>query len=59
MKPNSFKFVLIAFCLGIFTQAQDIIGAFLMTFKEFPPRMKAASFTLDKVMEKLTSSGNH
>ncbi len=59
MKPNSFKFVLIAFCLGIFTQAQDIVGAFLMTFKEFPPRMKAASFTLDKVMEKLTSSGNH
>ena len=33
--------------------AQDIVGEFLMTFKEFPPRMKAASFNLDKVMEQL------
>jgi len=39
--------------------AVDYIGAFLMTFKEFPPRMKAATFSLDKVMEKLTTSGNH
>ncbi len=39
--------------------AQDIVGQFLMTFKEYPPRMKAASFSLDNVMEKLTSSGNH
>ena len=27
---------------------------FLATFKEFPPRQKAASFTVDQVMEKLT-----
>ncbi len=39
--------------------AQDIVGEFLMTFKEYPPRMKAASFTLDKVMEKLSSPGEH
>ena len=39
--------------------AQDIVGEFLMTFKEYPPRMKAASFSLDKVMEKLsTPTGN-
>ncbi len=37
--------------------AQDIVGKFLMTFKEFPPRMEAASFSLDKVMEKLLSPG--
>jgi hypothetical protein len=24
-----------------------------MTFREFPPRQKAASFTIDQVMEKL------
>jgi len=35
--------------------AQDIVGEFLMTFKEFLPRMKAASFSLDQVMEKLSS----
>jgi arylsulfatase len=35
--------------------AQDIVGKFLMTFKEYPPRMKAASFSLDKVMEELST----
>jgi len=39
--------------------AQDFVGKFLMTFKEYPPRMKAASFSLDKVMEKLTTPTNH
>jgi len=34
--------------------AQDIVGRFLMTFQEYPPRMKAASFSLDKVLEKLS-----
>ena len=28
-----------------------------MTFKEFPPRQKAASFNLDEVMQKLQESG--
>jgi arylsulfatase A-like enzyme len=34
--------------------AQSAVGQFLATFKEFPPRQKAASFTVDQVMEKLT-----
>ncbi len=38
----------------IMVPAQDIVANFLMTFKEFPPRMKAASFNLDKVMETLS-----
>ncbi|MCJ7687203.1 MAG: arylsulfatase [Desulfobacteraceae bacterium] len=33
--------------------AQAYVGKFLATFKEFPPRQKAASFTVDQVMEKL------
>ncbi len=33
--------------------AQSILGDFLATFKEFPPRQKSATFTLDKVMEQL------
>jgi arylsulfatase len=37
--------------------AQVYVGNFLRTFKEFPPRQKAASFSLDKVMEKLSPSG--
>ncbi len=33
--------------------AQKIVGDFLATFVEYPPRQKAASFTVDQVMEKL------
>jgi len=35
--------------------AQGVVAEFLATFKEFPPRQKAASFNLKKVMEKMTS----
>ncbi|TFH33442.1 MAG: arylsulfatase [Deltaproteobacteria bacterium] len=37
--------------------AQAYVGKFLQTFQEFPPRQKAASFTLDQVMEKIKSPG--
>jgi arylsulfatase len=33
--------------------AQAYVGRFLATFQEFPPRQKAASFSLDQVMEKM------
>ncbi|MEM8845031.1 MAG: sulfatase-like hydrolase/transferase, partial [Pseudomonadota bacterium] len=33
--------------------AQDYVGQFLVTFKDYPPRQKAASFSLDQVMEML------
>jgi len=33
--------------------AQAYVGKFLKTFKEFPPRQKAASFTVDQVMKLL------
>jgi len=36
--------------------AQAIVGSFLETFKDFPPRQKAASFTIDQAMDKLQSS---
>jgi arylsulfatase len=34
--------------------AQAYVGRFLATFKEYPPRQKAASFSLDQVMAKLS-----
>jgi arylsulfatase len=34
--------------------AQAAVGQFLATFQEFPPRQKAASFTISQVLEKLT-----
>ncbi|MEM6672535.1 MAG: arylsulfatase [Planctomycetota bacterium] len=33
--------------------AQDYVAQFLATFQEFPPRQKAASFSLDQVMDAL------
>jgi hypothetical protein len=33
--------------------AQMLVGQFLETFKQFPPRQKAASFNLQGVMEKM------
>ena len=35
--------------------AQDYVGRFLATFKEFPPSQKVGSFSLDHVMEMLSS----
>jgi arylsulfatase len=33
--------------------AQAVVQTFLDTFKEFPPRQKAASFTIDQAMQKM------
>jgi arylsulfatase A-like enzyme len=33
-----------------------VVGPFLETFKDFPPRQKAASFTIDQAMEKLEAA---
>jgi arylsulfatase len=33
------------------------VGQWLQSFKEFPPRQKAATFGIDQVMDKLTTGG--
>jgi len=37
----------------IILAAMGLVTQFLATFEEFPPRQKAASFTIDQVVEKL------
>ena len=37
--------------------AQQYVGNFLATFREFPPRQKPASFSIDQVMEKMQLAG--
>jgi arylsulfatase A-like enzyme len=37
--------------------AQGFVAQHLATYKEFPPRMKAATFSLDRVLEKLQVTG--
>jgi arylsulfatase len=36
--------------------AQTVVGQFLATFGEFPPRQKAASFTIDQAMERMQAA---
>jgi arylsulfatase A-like enzyme len=38
--------------------AQAIVTPFLATFKEFPPRQKAASFTIDQALEKMNEAAS-
>jgi arylsulfatase len=37
--------------------AQAIVADFMTTFKDFPPRQKAGSFTIDQASDKLTAGG--
>jgi hypothetical protein len=37
---------------------QTIVAEFLATFKDFPPRQKAASFTIDQAMEKMNEAAS-
>jgi arylsulfatase A-like enzyme len=39
--------------------AQKIVGDFLATFRDYPPRQKAASFTVDQVLAKLQEGIGH
>ena len=39
--------------LFVLVPAQVIVGDFLKTFQEFPPRQKPGSFSLDRVLEEL------
>ena len=36
--------------------AQAIVGRFLATFADFPPRQRAATFTIDQAMEKMNEA---
>jgi len=40
--------------LYLLVPAQAIVGESLATLNEFPPRQKAASFSLDQVIAKIT-----
>jgi arylsulfatase len=38
--------------------SQAVVGEFLDTFKEFPPRQKSSSFGVDQALEAMQSSGS-
>ncbi|MAZ89711.1 MAG: hypothetical protein CL693_18915 [Cellvibrionaceae bacterium] len=39
--------------LWLFVPMQQVIGQWLMTFRQYPPRQPSASFTIDKVVNKM------
>ncbi|MEM1360903.1 MAG: arylsulfatase [Pseudomonadota bacterium] len=39
--------------------AQQYVARFLNSFEEYPPRQKAASFSIDQIMEKMSDPGAH
>jgi arylsulfatase len=41
--------------LFLLVPAQEYVGQFLSTFREFPPSQKVGSFSLDQVMEMLSA----
>jgi arylsulfatase len=43
----------------VFVPAQEYVGRFLATFKEFPPSQKPGSFSLDNVLEALQQGGGN
>jgi hypothetical protein len=36
----------------VLVPAQALVGAFLKTFEDFPPRQRPASFSIDKALER-------
>jgi arylsulfatase len=45
--------------LFLLVPAQQYVGQFLSTFKEFPPRQKPGSFSIEQVVEALQPSGGN
>ncbi|MEK2689628.1 arylsulfatase [Bdellovibrio sp. GT3] len=39
--------------------AQSVVSKFMATFEEFPPRQKAASFTVDQILEKMSNAAGY
>jgi arylsulfatase A-like enzyme len=42
----------------VLVPAQDYVGQFLATFKDYPPRQKAPTFNMDEVLSKLRESNS-
>ena len=43
----------------VLVPAQEYVGKFLATFKEFPPSQKPGSFSIDQVLDSLVEGGGN
>ena len=44
--------------LWLFIPMQQVVGQFLGTFREYPPRQPTASFTIDKALQRMQAAVN-
>jgi arylsulfatase len=42
--------------LWLFVPMQQVVGQWLGTFRQFPPRQPTASFTIDKILQQMQQS---
>jgi hypothetical protein len=57
MKKRALGFAgMVVVTTALLVPAQDYVGQFLVTFRDYPQRQKAASFNMDEVMQKLKES---
>jgi hypothetical protein len=45
-------------CAFLAVPLQQIVGKTLIAFKDFPPRQRPGSFTIDQAMESLKKAGS-
>ena len=45
--------------LYLLVPAQAVVAQFLTSFRDFPPRQKSATFTVEQAFEALHKSGNN
>jgi arylsulfatase A-like enzyme len=53
---NTYYDWLISDGAGVFIAAPPVVGAFLATFKEYPPSQRPSSFSIDQLVEKMQRS---
>jgi len=42
--------------LWLFVPMQEVVGKWISTYREFPPRQATASFTIDRVMKQMQAA---
>ena len=43
----------------VLVPAQQVVGRFIATFKDYPPSQKVASWSLDDVLEKMSAGAKN
>jgi arylsulfatase len=53
MRSQKLTTIILTNGAGVFIGAPPVVGAFLATFKDYPPSQRPASFSIDQRVDKL------